>query len=82
MLTKFPKDTAAVRWTNHIKNKMLFYGLSEQRIRRVLTSPKRVEEGIAPDTVAAMQRNDRGKKKEEIWVMYQQLTDNKKLTTF
>ncbi len=70
MFFKFPKDDQRFSWTNHIKNKMLFYGLSEQKIRSVLNAPKRKEEGIAPQTVAVMKRNDRGKKKEEIWVMY------------
>ena len=71
MFTKFPKDDHILSWTRHIKNKMMFYGLSESKIRRILKSPKRREEGIAPRTMAAMQRNDRAKKKEEIWVMYQ-----------
>ncbi len=34
---------------------MAFYKLSEGRVRTVLNSPKRVEEGIAPKTVAMMQ---------------------------
>ena len=72
---KFPKNDARFAWTNHIKNKMLFYGLSEQKIKSVLQSPKRKEEGIAPDTVAAMQ-SSRGKKKpEEIWIMYRSLRE-------
>ncbi len=78
MLTKFPKDDRYCTWTRHIKNKMVFYGISESKIRRVVKSPKRVEEGIAPDTTAVMQRNDRGAKREEIWVMYQ--TKNKRRT--
>jgi len=70
MLIKFPKDDKYFSWTRHIKNKMIFYGLSEQKIRSVLKSANRKEEGIAPNTTAVMKRNDRGKKKEEIWVMY------------
>ncbi len=58
-------------WTNHVLQKMAFYRLSESRIKRVLRNTKRTEEGIAPDTVASMQRNDTKKRKEEIWVMYQ-----------
>jgi hypothetical protein len=34
---------------------MHFYKLSEGRVRRVLQTPKRIEEGVAPDTVAMMQ---------------------------
>ena len=71
MFIKFPKDDKNFSWTRHIKNKMMFYGLSEARIKSVLNLPKRKEEGIAPNTTAVMKRNDRGKKKEEIWVMYQ-----------
>ncbi len=71
MFVKFPKDTTSLAWTRHIKNKMLFYNLSESRIKGVLTSPKRKEGGIAPDTYAAMKRNDKKDKKEELWIMYQ-----------
>lgn len=42
-------------WTAHAKAKMNFYRLSEQRVRRVLISPKRIETGIAPETIAMMQ---------------------------
>ena len=51
ILSKVP----VLHWTHHSKDKMRFYKLSEQRVRRVLHSPKRVEEGIAPDTMALMQ---------------------------
>lgn len=34
---------------------MAFYKLSEQRVVRVMHSPKRIEEGVAPKTVAMMQ---------------------------
>jgi hypothetical protein len=81
MLGKFPKDDARAAWTRHIKNKMMFYGLSEQRIRRLISAPARIEEGIAPDTIAVMQRNDRGKKKEEIWAMYKKITNDRQRTT-
>ena len=36
---------------------MAFYGLSKQRVLRVIHAPKRVEEGVAPKTVAIMQPN-------------------------
>lgn len=60
-------------WTNHAKAKMSFYRLSEQRIRRVLNSPKRIEEGVAPKTVAMMQpptikwKMTNGKREKEVW---------------
>ncbi len=62
---------------------MQFYRLSPMRVRRVLNAPKRVEEGVAPKTVAVMQPaaikasgGRAGAQKEErwtqeIWVMIQ-----------
>jgi len=69
MFFKFPEDTADYSWTRHVKNKMLFYGLSEAKIKGVIRNPKRKEEGVAENTVAVM-RPSAGKKKEEIWAMY------------
>lgn len=65
------------RWTNHSREKMRFYRLSEARVKRVINSPKRIEEGIAPKTVAIMQPTSYksiGKESDwnqEIWVMIQ-----------
>ncbi|MFA6495344.1 MAG: hypothetical protein WC246_03565 [Candidatus Paceibacterota bacterium] len=72
-------------WTAHAQAKMHFYGLSESRVRRVLHSPLRIEEGIAPGTVAALQptsyKTKEGKRLwgQEIWVMYK-ITNNKQQT--
>ena len=63
------KNTAQFHWTNHVQQKMLFYRISEGRIKRVIANPKRRDNGVAPNTVALMQRNDTLKRKEEIWVM-------------
>jgi len=55
---------------------MAFYNLSESRVLRVIKSPLRTEEGIAPDTIAVMQptsyKTKNGKRtwNQEIWVMY------------
>lgn len=63
-------------WTFHVQDKMRFYKLSKARVRRVIKSPLRIEEGIAPDTVGVMQPSSyKGVGKErtwnqEIWVMY------------
>lgn len=81
MFVKFPKDTASISWTNHIKNKMAFYGLSESKIKSILSYPKRKEEGIAPDTFASMKRNDKKERKEEIWIMYIDKKDKMKVST-
>ena len=49
------KKIKPLKWTSHAKMKMNFYRLSEGRVRRVLHSPMRIEEGIAEDTIAMMQ---------------------------
>jgi hypothetical protein len=63
-----------LKWTYHAHGKMRFYGLSESRVKRVLNSPKRIEEGIAPRTIAMMQAAGSVKHPYEIWVM---LTDSR-----
>jgi hypothetical protein len=71
---KIPKNTSEMIWTNHSIKKMKQYGLSEQRIKRVLNSPKRIEEGIAENTIAVMQiANPLSKNQTEIWVMIQRI---------
>lgn len=50
---------------------MRFYKLSEQRVKRILNSPHRVEEGIAPNTIAMMQAAGSKKHPYEIWTMIQ-----------
>lgn len=58
-----------LHWTYHVREKMKFYRLSESRIKRVLHSPERIEEGIAPKTIAMMQVAGSKKHPYEIWVM-------------
>ncbi|MBI4101639.1 MAG: hypothetical protein HY443_01595, partial [Candidatus Nealsonbacteria bacterium] len=65
-----PKDSQAFQWTSHAKQKMKYYRLSENRVKRVLRFPSRTEEGIAPETVASMQKAGSKKHPTEIWVMY------------
>lgn len=71
-------------WTNHAREKMRFYRLTESRIKRIIRHPRRVEEGILEGAVACMQpanssnlgearpggRPAEGKNYSEIWVMY------------
>jgi len=74
MQFKAPKNNERYFWTSHVLGKMQYYGLSAQRILRVINNPVRKEEGIAEDTVAVMQPSSINKKKtwsSEIWVMYQ-----------
>ena len=84
--TKEPKDDNKYQWTNHVKDKMRFYRISESLVKRIVRFPKRIEEGIAPGTTAVMvprmigSRKDalntkpkfggRRSNQEEIWVMY------------
>jgi len=49
---------------------MRYYGLGEGRLKRILKTPQRKEEGIAPETIAVMQSAGT-KKPTEIWLMYQ-----------
>ncbi|MDP3880848.1 MAG: hypothetical protein Q8Q32_01540 [bacterium] len=73
MLT-LPKNDSRFSWTTHIKSKMMFYHISGAQINRIFRHPDRVEEGIAPNTVAAMKTRKKGGNKkgsEEIWIMYQ-----------
>lgn len=74
-------------WTRHAQAKMAFYRLSEQRVMRVIHSPWRTEEGVAPRTIALMQpasvKMDKARTKEvwsqEIWVMVQDLGKQRKI---
>ncbi len=66
-------------WTKHSEAKIRFYGLSKQRVRRVLNLPKRIETGIAPNTVAMMQVAGSKKHPHEIWVMLQKKAKQTKI---
>jgi|SRR3990167_2252976 len=85
MQFKIPKNDK-YHWTRHSIYKMRQYGLSAQRIKRVIKNPERIEEGIVKNTVAVMQpsstRIKNGKKSwsQEIWAMYQlKRIENKEL---
>jgi hypothetical protein len=75
MQFKAPKNTEKYFWTGHALGKMQYYGLTAQRILRVINNPQRKQEGIAENTVAVMQPASVNRKKQiwssEIWVMYQ-----------
>jgi len=65
-------------WTEHSLIKMRQYRLSESRVKRVLRFPKRLEVGVAPDTVAGMQPAGSKKHPYEIWVMWTTKIKNEK----
>jgi len=63
--SRLPKSKT-ISWTHHARAKMNFYKLSEARVRGVLNYPKRIEEGVAPKTVAMMQPSSFGAKPKEL----------------
>jgi len=77
MQFKAPKNTEKYEWTQHAAFKMKQYGLTAQRILRVVKNPQRTEVGIVKNTIAVMQpaslRTKDGKRtwSQEIWTMYQ-----------
>jgi hypothetical protein len=85
------RSSSILLWTSHAKSKMAFYRLSPMRVRRVLHSPNRVEEGVAPKTIAMMQpasmkvaagKDGKGKEArwtQEIWVMIQDSGKDRKV---
>lgn len=66
-------------WTVHSRAKMRYYGLSEARVKRIIHSPKRIEEGIAPKTIAMMQSAGSTKHPYELWVMIQDVGQKRKI---
>ncbi|HUZ92715.1 MAG TPA: hypothetical protein VNG29_01820 [Candidatus Paceibacterota bacterium] len=76
----------SLHWTFHARDKMRFYRLSEQRVRQVFHAPKRVEEGVAPKTIAMMAptstKGNAGKEEtwsQEIWVMVEDKKNVRKI---
>ncbi|MDO8557676.1 MAG: hypothetical protein Q7S09_00595 [bacterium] len=76
-----PKNDAKLLWTNHVIRKMVFYRLSQSRIKRILRNPKRSEVGIATGTIALMQPEPKTKKPSEVWLMYQRVGKKKRIIT-
>ncbi len=71
---KFPVSEKYI-WTRHAQAKMAYYKISPSRVKRIIKTPKRIEEGIATGTKAFMQpisyKFKDGKKiwSQEYWVM-------------
>lgn len=88
MQRKDPKNSEKYYWTERAKMKMRLYGLSGQRVTRVIRRPLRTEEGVGGvGTIAVMQpqtmrRGDDGEKtwSSEIWVMYEIVTKKEENT--
>lgn len=58
---------------------MKFYGLTPQRVVRIINHPERTEEAIVPGCVAVMQSLGT-KRKTEIWAMYKVISDKRQET--
>lgn len=77
MQFRIPKNTEKYEWTKHSLMKMQHYGLTAQRVLRVINNPQRVEEGVVEKTIAVMQPTSLSTKdgkrvwSSEIWAMYQ-----------
>lgn len=56
-------------WTKHSQYKIRYYGLSPQRIKRIIRHPARTEKAIVSGMIAVMAPSD-SKKYSEIWAMY------------
>ena len=78
MQFKEPKNTDKISWTKHSIEKMKFYGLTPQRVMRVLKSPERCEQGVAEGCTACMQTLG-AKRKTELWAMYIDVIKNNPL---
>ena len=74
-----PKNDHRYHWTLHSRGKLFQYNLTPNVVKRVIRHPDRVEEGIAPKTIAVMKRKDTAKQKRELWTMYQQVGKKKRI---
>ncbi len=81
MKFNYPKNDAKYHWTQHVAMKMMFYGLTPDRVKRVIRNPKRSENGVAENTIAVMQPSTNIKKPTEVWVMYQKRGTKKIIIT-
>ncbi len=85
MFKKKPESDNKYYWTEHSKFKMRQYGLSPQRVIRVIKNPERMEVGIVENTIAVMQpasvkhKNFKKTWSSEIWCMYQLKNQNAKM---
>ena len=80
-----PKNTRMIAWTKHAIVKMRLYGISEQKVKQILRTPVRREEGVAPDTQAVMcpfgspTKDGRLPYRGETWVMTEQKDKKSKI---
>ncbi len=77
MFFKYPQNDQHFIWTKHAIEKMKYYGISEQKIRRLFFKHERQEEGVSLNTIAVMNTIGSSKNQTEIWLMYQLTKDQK-----
>lgn len=81
---KQPKNDSKYIWTTHAWEKMQQYGISEQRVKRIVRFPRRTEEGVLDGAIAVMSpcgRSAVGRQlshTSEMWVMYVLFDGNQK----
>lgn len=63
----------------HARMKMRHYGFSEARVKRIIHTPARIEEGIAPKTIALMQKAGNAKHPAELWTMVEETSRLRKV---
>ncbi len=74
-----PRSDQNYYWTRHCIGKIFQYGITANKIKRIIKYPDRKEEGIAEKTIAVMrQKSKKDHNKGEEWVMYQ-LRKSKKI---
>ena len=78
---QFISKQKALHWTAHARAKMRYYGLSESRVKRILHSPARVEEGVAPKTIAVMQKAGSKAHPTELWAMVEETPLRRKVVS-
>jgi hypothetical protein len=79
MQIKIPQNDHKYLWTRHVVCKIFQYAITPNKIKRIINSPARKEEGVAPQTVAVMQKKSKREEKGEIWVMYQNVGSKKRI---
>lgn len=81
MQFKAPKNDAKYAWTNHVVRKMMHYGLSADRVKRIIRNPARMEKGIVSETQAAMQTAGTKARPTEVWTMFAKRGNKKIIIT-
>ena len=69
---KVPKDNDRYRWTRHVVRKMMHYRLTPSRVLRIVRAPERLEEGVAPGTLAGLQTAGTKTRPSELWAMWKE----------